>query len=128
MAKSGAAKKTAGAATESGRSKAHGIAVGQGTEALDGLIHQKTRLAIVSGLAVNQTLTFTELRDLIRTTDGNLSVHTQKLESAGYLHCDKTFEGRVPLTRFSLTSEGRKALERYLGHMEALIEATRSTG
>lgn len=126
MAKSGAAKKAAGASA--GPSPVPGLAAGSGTEALDGLIHQKTRLAIVSGLAVNQTLTFTELRELIRTTDGNLSVHTQKLEAAGYLDCDKSFEARVPVTRFSLTAKGRTALERYLGHMEALIEATRSSG
>ena len=123
MAKSGAAKKTRDANTSAARPE---VSAGKGTEALDGLIHQKTRLAIVSGLAVNQELTFTELRDLIRTTDGNLSVHTQKLEAAGYLACDKAFEGRVPVTRFSLTAAGRKALERYLGHMEALIQATRS--
>lgn len=128
MAKSGAAKKAADAKTGSAHPDPARpeVGAGKGTEALDGLIHQKTRLAIVSGLAVNQTLTFTELRDLIRTTDGNLSVHTQKLEGAGYLHCDKSFEGRIPVTRFSLTTGGRKALERYLGHMEALIQATRS--
>ena len=123
MASSSLAKKANGGGASAPRPQSKG---GKGTEALDGLIHQKTRLAIVSGLAVNQTLTFTELRDLVQTTDGNLSVHTQKLESAGYLHCDKAFEGRIPVTRFSLTAKGRKALERYLGHMEALIQATRS--
>ena len=92
----------------------------------DRLIHEKTRLGIVSALAVNQTLTFNEVKAILKTTDGNVSVHARKLEEAGYLTCKKSFEGRMPKTEYSLTSAGKKALERYLGHMEALIRATRS--
>jgi len=91
----------------------------------DRLIHEKTRLAIVSALAVNPTLTFNELKAILKTTDGNVSVHTRKLEEANYLTCRKSFEGRVPRTEYSLTAAGRRALERYLDHMEALIKATR---
>lgn len=92
---------------------------------LDRIIHEKTRLAIVSALAVNETLTFNELKAIVKTTDGNVSVHTRKLEEANYLTCRKSFEGRVPRTEYSLTASGRRALERYLDHMEALIRATR---
>ena len=92
---------------------------------LDRIIHEKTRLAIVSALAVNETLTFNELKAIVKTTDGNVSVHTRKLEEANYLTCRKSFEGRVPRTEYSLTAAGRRALERYLDHMEALIRATR---
>jgi DNA-binding MarR family transcriptional regulator len=92
---------------------------------LDRVIHERVRLAIVSSLAVNDTLSFNELKGLLRTTDGNLSVHARKLEEAGYLTCLKSFEGRIPRTEFRLTASGRKALERYLEHMEALIRATR---
>jgi len=92
---------------------------------LDRVIHERVRLAIVSSLAVNDTLSFNELKGLLRTTDGNLSVHARKLEEAGYLTCIKSFEGRIPRTEFRLTASGRKALERYLEHMEALIRATR---
>ncbi|HMC22691.1 MAG TPA: transcriptional regulator [Thermoanaerobaculia bacterium] len=91
----------------------------------DRLIHEKTRLAIVSALAVNPTLTFNELKSILKTTDGNVSVHTRKLEEANYLNCKKSFDGRVPRTEYSLTAAGRRALERYLDHMEALIKATR---
>jgi DNA-binding MarR family transcriptional regulator len=91
----------------------------------DRLIHEKTRLAIVSALAVNPTLTFNELKAILKTTDGNVSVHTRKLEDANYLNCKKSFEGRVPRTEYSLTAAGRRALQRYLDHMEALIRATR---
>lgn len=89
------------------------------------LIHEKTRLQIVSALAVNPTLTFNELKAILKTTDGNVSVHARKLEEAGYLHCRKSFEGRMPKTEYSLTAAGKRALEKYLGHMEALIKATR---
>jgi DNA-binding transcriptional ArsR family regulator len=92
---------------------------------LDRLIHERTRLAIVSALAVNESLTFSELKQLLRATDGNLSVHARKLEDAGYVTCSKSFEGRVPKTEFSLSAAGRRALEKYLSHMEALIHATR---
>ncbi|MBA2459427.1 MAG: transcriptional regulator [Gemmatimonadales bacterium] len=83
------------------------------------------RLAIVSALAVNDALTFNELKRLLETTDGNLSVHARKLEEAGYVHCTKSFEGRVPRTEYRLSAAGRRALERYLEHMEALIRSTR---
>jgi DNA-binding MarR family transcriptional regulator len=93
---------------------------------LDRLIHEKTRLAIVSALAVNPSLTFNELKEILKTTDGNVSVHARKLEEASYLNCRKSFEGRMPRTEYSLTAAGRRALERYLSHMEALIKATRA--
>ncbi len=92
---------------------------------LDRLIHERLRLAIVSSLAVNQSLSFNELKALLRTSDGNLSVHARKLEDAGYLACDKSFDGRIPRTEFRLTASGRKALERYLEHMEGLIRSVR---
>jgi DNA-binding HxlR family transcriptional regulator len=91
----------------------------------DRLIHERIRLAIVSALAVNPSLAFNDLKRLLGTTDGNLSVHARKLEDAGYLTCTKQFEGRVPKTEFALTPRGRQALGRYLDHMEALIHATR---
>jgi len=97
--------------------------------ALDRLIHERIRLAIVSALAVNPSLSFNDLKRLLGTSDGNLSVHARKLEEAGYVSCRKQFEGRMPKTEYCLTASGRKALQRYLNHMEALIEATRgSTG
>lgn len=92
---------------------------------LERLIHEKTRLAIVSALAVNKTLSFTELKEILGTTDGNVSVHARKLEDASYVACRKSFEGRMPRTEYSLTAAGKRALERYLNHMEALIKATR---
>lgn len=93
---------------------------------LDRLIHERVRLAIVSALAVNESLTFNELKHLLGTTDGNLSVHARRLEEAGYLECLKSFEGRMPKTEFRLTRTGREALERYLSHMEGLIRSTRA--
>jgi DNA-binding HxlR family transcriptional regulator len=92
---------------------------------LDRLIHERVRLGIVSALAVNRSLTFNELKAMLKTTDGNLSVHARKLEESDYVVCTKSFDGRLPKTEFRLTSSGRKALERYLNHMEALIRATR---
>ena len=92
---------------------------------LDKLIHERMRLAIVSALAATDTLGFNELKDLIGATDGNLSVHARKLEDAGYVVCAKRFAGRVPKTEFRLTASGRRALERYVDHMEALIRAVR---
>ena len=92
---------------------------------LDRLIHERIRLGIVSALAVNEALTFNELKALLDTTDGNLSVHARKLEEADYITCTKTFEGRMPRTEYTLTRTGRDALERYLAHMEALISAVR---
>ena len=91
----------------------------------DRLIHEKTRLAIVSALAVNPTLSFNEMKAILKTTDGNVSVHTRKLEDAGYLTCKKSFEGRMPKTECALTAAGKRAFEKYIGHMEALIRATR---
>ena len=92
---------------------------------LDRLIHERMRLGIVSALAVNESLTFNELKALLSTTDGNLSVHARRLEEADYIACVKSFEGRVPRTQYRLTAAGRRALDRYLSHMEALIRATR---
>jgi len=92
---------------------------------LDRLIHERIRLGIVSALAVNRSLTFNELKALLKTTDGNLSVHARRLEEADYIVCTKSFDGRLPKTEYRLTPAGRKALERYLNHMEALIRATR---
>lgn len=97
------------------------------TTELDRLIHERMRLGIVSALAVNESLSFNELKDLMKTTDGNLSVHARKLEDAEYITCMKFFEGRTPKTEFRLTAAGRRALERYLNHMEALIRTMRAT-
>lgn len=91
----------------------------------DQLIHGRVRLGIVSALAVEESLTFNELKERLETSDGNLSVHARRLEEAGYLKVSKSFEGRIPRTDYRLTTEGRKALERYLDHMEALIERVR---
>jgi len=96
---------------------------GQGIPDLDRLIHERIRLGIVSALAANPSLRFNDLKRLLKTTDGNLSVHARKLEEAKYIACSKSFEGRMPKTEYALTSMGRKALEKYLDHMEALIEA-----
>ena len=92
---------------------------------LDRLIHERLRLGIISALTANPVLSFTDLKRLLKTTDGNLSVHARKLEEAGYVSCTKSFDGRVPRTEYRLSDEGRRALERYLSHMEALIRATR---
>jgi len=102
-----------------------GRAVADGPLALDRLIHERLRLGILSALAVNESLSFGDLKKLMQTTDGNLSVHARKLEEASYVTCTKSFEGRVPKTEYSITAAGRRALERYLDHMEALIRATR---
>lgn len=96
-----------------------------GEAAAERLIHQRTRLAIVSMLAVNESLTFNALKELLQATDGNLSVHARKLEDAGYIDCKKSFEGRVPKTEYRITAKGQGALERYLDHMESLIQAVR---
>lgn len=92
---------------------------------LDQLIHERMRLGIVSALAANDSLTFNELKKLLKTTDGNLSVHARKLEEANYVSCTKSFEGRVPKTEYRLTEAGKRAFEKYLNHMEALIHAVR---
>ena len=95
------------------------------TLALDRVIHERTRLGMISALAVNPALSFVELKTLLETSDGNLSVHARRLEEAQYVSCTKSFAGRVPRTEFRITASGRKALEAYLKHMEALIRATR---
>lgn len=95
------------------------------TARLDRLVHERVRLAVLSSLAVHDRLSFTDLRELLETTDGNLSVHCRRLEEAGYISCRKEFKGRIPRTTYSLTDRGREALNRYLDHMEAIIEATR---
>ena len=92
---------------------------------LDRLVHDRTRLAIVTALSVNPSLSFTELKGITQTTDGNLSVHARKLEEAGYVLCTKGFEGRLPKTEFSLTEAGRRAFKKYLDHMEAIIQHAR---
>jgi len=99
----------------------------QGAASLDRVIHERVRLGIVSALTVHPTMTFNELKSLLHTTDGNISIHARKLEEAGYITCRKSFEGRMPKTEYGLTAAGRKALGRYLDHMEALIQATRGT-
>ena len=96
---------------------------GRGIPDLDRLIHERIRLGIVSALAADSSLTFNDLKRLLKTTDGNLSVHARKLEEAKYIACTKSFEGRMPKTEYALTATGRKALEKYLDHMEALIQA-----
>src|ERR1700687_3998674 len=120
VAKSNALRKekTGGPQSVGGRQAASG-------SDLDRLIHERMRLGIVSALAVNESLSFNDLQKLLKTTDGNISVHARKLEDAQYIACSKSFEGRVPKTEYRLTAGGRRALERYLDHMEALIRATR---
>lgn len=93
----------------------------------DRLIHERVRLGIVSALAVDETLSFTDLKAALGTTDGNLSVHARKLEEAGYIECSKSFEGRIPRTEYRLTKAGRAALARYVDHMEALLETLRDS-
>jgi len=112
-------------ATDPGPGAPAGRVVRQEALELDRLIHERMRLAIVSALAVNESLTFNELKRLLETTDGNLSVHARKLEEARYITCTKSFEGRLPRTEYRLSPVGRQALERYLDHMEALIRSTR---
>lgn len=90
---------------------------------LDKVIHDRTRLGLISALAANEKLSFSELKGLLKTTDGNISVHARKLEDAGYLTCEKSFKGRMPLTEYKITDDGRQALMRYLDHMETLINA-----
>ena len=120
MAKPGAARKS-----EVVAHRLRGERGGLRAADLDRLIHERVRLGIVSALAVNDALTFNELKGLLRTSDGNLSVHARKLEKAQYITCTKSFEGRIPKTQYRLSPAGRQALERYLDHMEALIHATR---
>lgn len=102
-----------------------GYLVGDGPPELDRLVHERVRLGILSALAVNDSVQFTELKELLKTSDGNLSVHARKLEDAGYVSCSKSFKGRQPCTRYQLTPKGRKSLEKYLDHMEAVIRTMR---
>lgn len=129
MAKrAGAAKREVQAKGTTSRVRAvkrSSTAVGAGE--LDGLVHGRFRLGIMSALGANDTLSFNELKSLLKTSDGNLSAHARKLEEAEYIVCLKTFEGRVPKTEFRITPRGKRALERYLNHMEALIKATRES-
>ncbi|MCI0435759.1 MAG: transcriptional regulator [Gemmatimonadetes bacterium] len=128
MARSAAKAKRRADSADAARPKLRGVkgeAVAPPPD-LDRLIHERVRLGIVSALAVNATLSFNDLKQLLDVTDGNLSVHARKLEEAGYVRCRKTFEGRVPHTEYTLTDDGRRALRRYLDHMEALIRAVRS--
>jgi len=101
------------------------VEVNRETQALEGLIHEKMRLGIVSALAASGSMTFNELKELLQTTDGNISVHARKLEEAGYIQCTKTFENRKPRSEYVLTEPGRVALEKYLSHLEALLGAMR---
>ncbi|MBT8145874.1 MAG: transcriptional regulator [Gammaproteobacteria bacterium] len=102
------------------------LAAGDHGKSLDRLIHEKSRLAIVSALAANKYLTFNDLKSLLNISDGNLSAHSRKLEEAGYLNCSKDFEGRKPRTRYSLSAAGRRALQKYINHMEALISSMKN--
>ncbi len=108
-----------------GQREIRGLYTSQAAPGLDRLIHERVRLGIASALAVNESLTFNDLKGLLKTSDGNLSVHARKLEQAAYITCTKSFAGRTPKSEYRLTPAGRKALERYLDHMEALIRATR---
>src|SRR5436305_1903484 len=121
--KQNAARKEREKKPESAAMAAVGAAVG--APKLDRLIHERLRLGILSALSVNDSLTFNELKRVLETTDGNLSVHARKLEEAGYVSCTKSFEGRMPRSDYKMTPAGRRALERYLDHMEALIQAMR---
>lgn len=127
MARSSAARVEASTAARPGKpAKPAGNAVADGTlPDFDRIIHERMRLGIVSALAVNDSLTFNELKKLLQTTDGNLSVHARRLEEAEYVTCTKSFEGRMPKTEYKLTPRGRKMFEKYLSHMEALIHAMR---
>jgi len=108
------------------KSEVRGTKTERGPLDLDRLIHERLRLGIVSALAVNDRLTFNDLKRLLRTTDGNLSVHARKLEDADYIACDKSFDGRIPRTEFRITPAGRRAFEKYLAHMEAIIKAAKA--
>lgn len=113
------------AKTQTGLRALQALQAAERAPELDTLIHERIRLGIVSALAANESLTFSALKELLKTTDGNVSVHARKLEDAGYINCTKSFEGRVPKTEYQLTDAGRQALEQYLDHMEALIHAAR---
>jgi DNA-binding MarR family transcriptional regulator len=123
---------TSSVPSRSGSGRGHGAGSGHDQSAakavaLDRLIHERIRLGIVSALAVDECLSFKHLKQLLGTTDGNLSVHARKLEEAGYIACQKRFEDRVPKTEYRLTAIGRRAFHKYLDHMEALIHAARNS-
>jgi DNA-binding MarR family transcriptional regulator len=119
-------KKTASSADTSTRPKpSPAPAPGRALPQLDRLLHERVRLGIASALAANESLSFNELKTFLATTDGNLSVHARKLEEAGYVACTKSFVGRLPKTEYRLTAAGRRAFEKYLGHLEALVRAAR---
>jgi DNA-binding MarR family transcriptional regulator len=118
-----AARKQAASAPRAAKSARAGAAA---APAFDRLIHERLRLGIVSALAANESLTFSDLKRLVDSTDGNLSVHARKLEDAGYITCTKSFDGRLPKTEYQLTTAGRRALENYLNHMETLIQKMRN--
>ena len=125
MAEGSAARKRSEASAPAPPRPVAARAAESAPRALDGVIHHRMRLGIVSALAAADSLTFNELKALLSTTDGNLSVHARKLEDAQYVTCTKSFEGRRPRTEYRLTARGRRELQRYLDHMEALIRATR---
>ena len=127
MARRQAARAKAGADSPAPASKVRGRRVAGEIPELDRLIHERARLGIVSALAVNDSLSFNDLKRLLKTTDGNLSVHARKLEVAGYVKCSKSFVGRQPRTEFSLTTSGRRALEAYLQQMESVIRSARKS-
>lgn len=113
------------APVKGGKAAAARIIKNEAVTELDRLIHERTRLALVSALAANPLLTFNELKALLEISDGNLSAHARKLEDAGYIDCTKGFDGRLPRTEYRLTAAGRAALQKYIGHMEALIGAVK---
>ena len=121
----GSRQSAVGAREDGARAPARAAGAKRSTLDLDRVIHERLRLGIVSALAVNERLTFNDLKRLLQTTDGNLSVHARKLEEAQYIACDKTFDGRMPRTEYRLTAAGRRALEKYIAHMDAIIKAVR---
>lgn len=125
MAKSAVRKTTSGGSRGRQLETVAGYLSDRHARKFDRLVYERIRLGILSALSVNRSMTFSEVKELLKTSDGNLSVHARKLEDAGYVACKKSFEGRIPKTEFSITLKGRRALERYLDHMEAIIEATR---
>jgi len=129
VAKQSTAKKEIPSKQETSTTRAVEAGTSQKSAApnLDRLIHERLRLGIISALAANASLTFSDLKNLMNTTDGNLSVHARKLEEAGYIACTKYFDGRLPKTEYKLTAEGRRALEGYINHMESLIKQMKTT-
>ena len=127
MAKQSTAKQESSRKQDAATTDSRAVKQKSAAPNLDRLIHERLRLGIISALAANESLTFSDLKNLMNTTDGNLSVHARKLEEAGYISCSKYFEGRLPKTEYKLTAAGRSALESYVSHMESLIKQMRST-